>query len=67
MCDLYRDGAKVTFARDYVILDKTATDRDGNELPVRIGVIGFADNYASSIMYAAFTGAGYEIREDYGF
>ena len=65
MCDLYRDGAKVTFARDYVILDKTATDRDGNELPVRIGVIGFADNYASSIMYAAFTGAGYEIREDY--
>ncbi len=66
MCNLYHDGAKVTFARDYVVLEKTAADRDGNEMPVRIGVIGYADNYASSIMYSMFTGAGYEIREDYG-
>ena len=33
---------------------------------VRIGVIGLASEYASSIMNEKFTGAGYEIILDYG-
>ena len=63
--NLYKDGEKVSFARDYVILDKIASDARGNEMAVKIGVIGFTEDYSSSIMYSMFTGAGYEVREDY--
>ena len=63
--NLYRNGEKVPFARDYVILDKTAVNAEGEELPVRVAVIGFAGEYSSDIMYDRFTGAGYEIRLDY--
>ena len=62
--NLYLNGDKVTFAQDYVIVEKTATDGAGSELPVRIGVIGFAEDYSSSIMYKKFTGAGYSIVPD---
>lgn len=65
IADLYKDGVKTDFTKDYVILNKTAVDAEGNELPVKVGVIGYADNYASSIMTKMFTGLGYEIREDY--
>ena len=65
MSNLYRDGEKVPFASDYIILEKTAADSEGHELPVRIGVIGLAGEYASNIMDEKFTGAGYEIRLDY--
>ncbi len=63
--DLYKDGEKVDFADDYIILEKTAVNDEGSEIPVRVAVIGFADDYSGSIMYDKFTGAGYEIREDY--
>lgn len=63
--NLYQNGKKVDFAQDYVILQKTAVDAAGNELPVRVGVIGFAEDYSSSIMYGKFTGAGYTIVPDF--
>ena len=65
LSNLYKDGEKVSFTRDYVILDKTAVDSAGNELAVRVAVIGFAENYAGDIMYSKFTGEGYRITEDY--
>ena len=63
--NLYRNGEKVPFASDYVILQKTAVDKEGRELPVRIGVIGLAGEYGSSIMHEKFTGAGYKIILDF--
>ena len=63
--NLYRDGNRVSTTKDYVIVEKTAVNAEGKSLPVRIGVIGFAINYASSIMTSKFTGMGYSIREDY--
>ena len=63
--NIYKDGERVTFTKDYVILEKTATDAEGNQITVTIGLVGFADNYAADIMYANFTGAGLYIDEDY--
>lgn len=63
--NLYRDGVRESRTRNYVIVRKTATKADGDTVSVRIGVIGFAPNYAGSIMASKFTGAGYSIREDY--
>ncbi len=63
--NLYKDGRKVDFADDFLILDKTAVDDKGKEISVRIGVIGFAEDYSTSIMHDMFADAGYEIREDY--
>ena len=63
--NLYRNGEKIPGLQDYVILEKTARDADGNELPVRVGVIGMAAGYASTILYDKFTGAGFSITLDY--
>ena len=64
-CNLFKDGQKVDFARDYVILNKTAYDESGSSLDVKIGVIGFAEDYSSGISEAAFKDLGYTIIEDY--
>ena len=64
--NLYRNGQKVSFARDSVILQKTAQDWEGNELSVRIGVIGLAGEYEKDIMKAKFTDLGYSVVVDYG-
>ena len=63
--NLYRDGERDPRTQDYVIVEKTAVNAAGESLPVRVGVIGFAIDYASSIMTSKFTGRGYSIREDY--
>ena len=63
--NLYRDNVRDSRTRDYVILEKTAVSDEGESIPVRIGVVGFAENYASSIMASKFTGMGYSITEDY--
>ena len=63
--NLYLNDEKVPFASDYVILQKTAVDSEGHELPVRIGVIGLAGDYGAGIMNEKFTGAGYKIILDY--
>jgi 2',3'-cyclic-nucleotide 2'-phosphodiesterase (5'-nucleotidase family) len=67
MCNLYQNGKKVDWIPEYLILDKTAVDDDGNELKVKIGVIGFSENYGGSIMPDQFADLGYEIREDYDY
>lgn len=63
--NLYQKRQKVTFAKEYLIVEKTALDEDGHELPVRIGVIGFTEDHASSIMETRFTGAGFTVIVDY--
>ncbi|MCD8117071.1 MAG: 5'-nucleotidase C-terminal domain-containing protein [Oscillospiraceae bacterium] len=63
--NLYQDGEKVTFADDYIILEKSAVDADGNAITVKIGVIGRIASYASDIMYAEFTGRGFTVDMDY--
>jgi len=63
--NIYRNGAKIPLADDYIILRKTAVDGEGNEIPVNVAVIGFAGNYGTSIKYEQFAGAGYSISPDY--
>ena len=63
--NLYQDGVRVPFTKDYVIVEKTARSSSGETIPVRIGVIGFAVDYAGSIMSSRFTDRGFTIREDY--
>lgn len=63
--NLYYKREKVTFAQEYIILEKTAVDQNGNELPVRIGVIGFTDDHSGSIMETRFSAAGYAVIVDY--
>lgn len=62
--NLYENGSRAEFTRDYVILEKTAVSA-GKELPVKVAVVGFASDYASSIMYSKFTGAGFSVKEDF--
>ena len=63
--NLYLNNQKVSFARDYIIIEKTAKNSNGEEITVKIAVIGFAENYASEIMTSQFTGKGYSIKEDF--
>lgn len=65
MSNLLQNGKRVSFTKEYVIIEKTAIGADGTEIPVRIAVIGFAENYASSIMQKKFAGLGYSISVDY--
>ena len=64
-CDLYQNGEKYSNAQDYVILSKTAVDEEGNELDVRVAVIGFADEYGHSMPETRFADLGYSIVADY--
>ena len=63
--NIYRNGAKTELADDYIILNKTAVSEEGDEIPVKVAVIGFAGNYGTSIKYERFAGAGYSISLDY--
>ena len=63
--NLYRNGDKVPWGRDYILLHKKAMDEDGNEIDVNVAVIGLAGNYGGSIMTEKFSGAGYSIHLDY--
>ena len=65
IANLRKNGENVGFADDYIILEKTATDKDGEQISVRIAVIGFAEDYAKSIMENKFSGEGFSIQEDY--
>ena len=62
--DVYQDGKKITSAKDYVILRKTAVSETGETITVRIGVIGSAENYADSVAVKVFTDMGYSIEDD---
>ena len=63
--NLYQNGSRVSSTRDYVIVEKSALSSQGGSVKVRIGVVGFAINYASSIMASKFAGQGYSIDENY--
>lgn len=63
--NLYRNNVRDSRTKDYVIVEKTAVSEKGETIPVRIGIVGFAENYASSIMTSKFSGMGYSITEDY--
>ena len=63
--NLYYKRQKIQFAQEYIILEKTAVDSYGNELPVRIGVIGFTDDHSGSIMETRFSAAGFTVIVDF--
>ena len=67
VCNLYQNGEKLPLGGEYVILDKTARDRFGNEMPVKIGVIGMAGDYADSILRSQFSDLGYVIKPEYDY
>ena len=64
-CNLYQNGEKVDFAKDYVILNKSAVDDSGEKLDVKVAVIGFAENYSGSIPAKDFSQLGFSIKTDY--
>ena len=63
--NLYLNGEKVTFAKDCVILEKKAVSDSGDEIVVRVAVVGFALDYSTSIMNRKFSGAGFTLSEDF--
>lgn len=63
--NLFQYGKRSERSKDYVIVEKTATNDKGGEVKVKIGVVGFAIDYSSDILAAQFAGKGYEIQEDY--
>ena len=63
--NIYQYGSRIASTKDYVIVEKEAMGDLGSAATVKIGIIGFAINYAGSIMTSKFTGKGYSINEDY--
>jgi len=63
--NLFRNGDRVSCTGDYAIVEKTAVNAKGGAVKIKLGIIGFAIDYASSIMTSKFTGLGYSIKEDY--
>lgn len=63
--NLYQNSGRISATKDYVIVEKSAANAHGDVVPVRIGIIGFAVDYAGSIMTAQFIGKGYTVKEDY--
>ena len=48
-------GKRVEFTQDYVIAEKTAYTASGKTMDVKIAIIGYVSDYASSIMSSRFT------------
>lgn len=63
--NLYQNGNRVSSTKDYVIVEKTAVNPRGGSVNVKIGIIGFAEDYSLSIMASQFSGKGYSIQENY--
>ena len=63
--NIYQNNARISQTRDYVILEKTAVNELGSEVKVKIAIIGFAEDYSSSIMTSQFSGKGYSIKTDF--
>ena len=63
--NLYQHGNRVSSTKDYVIVEKTAVNPRGGNVNVKIGIIGFAEDYSLSIMASQFSGKGYSIQENY--
>lgn len=63
--NIYQYGSRIASTKDYVIVEKDAFDGGRSTVKVKIGIIGFAIDYAGSIMTSKFTGKCYSINEDY--
>ena len=63
--NLYQHGNRVSCTKDYVIVEKTAVNPRGDNIHVKIGIIGFAEDYSLSIMASQFSDKGYSIQENY--
>ena len=63
--NLFRHGRRTNTTRDYIVLDKLATNTDGHQVGVRIGVVGMADYSAKSMFTHQFVDKGYDIPIDY--
>ena len=63
--NLYQDGEPAAFTQDYVILEKTAAGADGHALPVKVAVIGFADDYSAAIHHRLFSDLGFSVQTDF--
>ena len=48
--------------KDYVILEKKAVNQKGQEIPVRIAVIGYVCDYSRSILSSEFGEKGFKIK-----
>ncbi len=62
--NLYKDNEKVSWIKDYVILNKKAKSDTGKEIKVKVAVIGFLDDYSNDILSSLFTEKGYSIKHD---
>ena len=62
--NLLQNKEKPEFVYDYILIDKIAINEAGDEIPVRIGVIGYSLDYSSSLDKTVFSDLGYEIVED---
>ncbi len=56
------NGEKVNFTKDYKIVEKKAVSLDGKTKTVKIGIIGYVEDYSSDIMTERI--APYKITED---
>lgn len=63
--NLYKDGRRASFTRDYVVVEKSAENKYGETVPVKIGIIGFAVDYSGSIMASRFASQGFSINADF--
>lgn len=62
--NLYQNEKKVEWIKDYVIVNKKARNNKGEEITVKIALIGYLDEYHEQIMSTLFTDKGYSIKED---
>lgn len=63
--NLYQNGSRTAMTKDYVIVEKTAVNSKGGTVKVKVGIVGFALDYSSSILASQFAGKGYSISENY--
>jgi len=63
--NLYQNGSRTAMTKDYVIVEKTAVSSKGGTVKVKVGIVGFAPDYSSSILASQFAGKGYSISENY--
>lgn len=63
--NLYQHGSRVSCTKDYIIVEKTASNPRGGSVTVKIGIIGFADDYSLSIISSQFSDKGYSIQANY--
>ncbi len=62
--NIYLNNERAGWMKDHVIVTKNAADADGNVLPVRIGIIGYLDEYSNDILVSKFKDLGYSIDPD---